>query len=84
MTKEKAQNEPSKPSSLAVGLDKSLDGPVISPLDISREVTGRQFTQLLVICKTFAAYTFSGARLVGAVALNFILLNFAFSHGNSS
>jgi hypothetical protein len=68
------------PASSVVDFNKLLYGAVISPFHISREVAGRQLTQLLVINNTFAANTLPGTRFVGAVALRLILLNFAFSH----
>jgi hypothetical protein len=72
------------PPPFLVSLDKSLNRAVVSPLDISGEETGWQFAQPLVIGQAFAANTFPGAWFIGAVALGFVLFDFAFSHHGSS
>ena len=68
------------PNSFTVGLDKSLHRPVVRPLYIGREIAGWQFARLFMINNALAANAFSGAWLVGAVALRFVLVDFAVSH----
>jgi len=70
-------------ASFAVCLNKSLNGAVVGPLDISRKETSWHLTCLLVISQAFTADAFSGTWFIGTVAPGFVCLDFTFSHGNS-
>ena len=72
------------PSPFAIGINKSLHGPVICPLHITREKAARQFTRVPMIAYAFAADAFPRARLIGTTALCFVLINSALSHNCSS
>jgi hypothetical protein len=71
------------PPPFLVSLNKSFNRAVVSPFHIGREVAGRQLAQPLVIDNTLAANAFSGTGLVGTVAFNLILLDFALPHVSS-
>ncbi len=67
-----------------IALNKPLYGTVVGPLHILREIARWQLTRLLMVSDAFAANAFSATRLVGAVAIRFVLLDFTLSHIRST
>jgi dsDNA-specific endonuclease/ATPase MutS2 len=59
-------------------LDKPGKRAVVSLLHFRWENTGGKFVELKVVGNAVAAFTFSGARLIGAGASGFVGFNLAF------
>jgi hypothetical protein len=59
-------------------VDKPGKGAVVGLLNLRWEYASGEFVKLKVVGDALTALTFSGARLIGAVALGFIGINLAF------
>ena len=64
--------------------DEVGDGAIVGALHVIRKVAGRQLAFGAVVGETIAAEPFSGARLVGAVALFHVFVGVAVSQLNLS
>ncbi len=64
----------------SICLDKLRYGTVVSPLNILGEVARRKLARPPVIGNAFTANTFSGAGLIRAVTVGFVLLDLALLH----
>lgn len=71
-------------SPLLVDFDEILNAPVITPLDIIGEKTGRHLPHFPVIQDTFAADALAGAGAVGTIAVGEILFLITLFHEKSS
>ncbi len=59
---------------LLIRPDEITYGTVVCSFDFLTEKTGRQLTAAPVIVQTFAAFVFSGARLISAVTKSLVLI----------